>query len=233
MIMEVAYINELKSLQSWINNVNGNLLYDKEVMIDVISANAICYDISIIQDEIRNEYPFYAEKLKYIPGNLFMNSIYGNVIINRAAFGELFVIVQHIGRESVNMAIWNEIHPCIAIVSQELFRDGYYDSAAEKAVKEVESRLRKLFQQLKPGAGVPTKVTDIIGALLSENGAYQFADLTTASGKNYRRGIQCLFEGIFFAYRNPAAHENLQCSKRQAMEQIMLSSQLMYVLDSE
>ena len=33
------------------------------------------------------------------------------------------------------------------------------------------------------------------------------------------------------AYRNPAAHANLQYEKREAMEQIMLASQLMYVLD--
>ena len=32
-------------------------------------------------------------------------------------------------------------------------------------------------------------------------------------------------------YRNPAAHANLQYEKREAMEQIMLASQLMYVLD--
>ena len=45
------------------------------------------------------------------------------------------------------------------------------------------------------------------------------------------RGIQSLFEGIMAAYRNPAAHANLQYEKREAMEQIMLASQLMYVLD--
>ena len=37
------------------------------------------------------------------------------------------------------------------------------------SVKEVESRLRKLFQQLKPGVAVTTKVGDIIGALLTEH----------------------------------------------------------------
>lgn len=32
-------------------------------------------------------------------------------------------------------------------------------------------------------------------------------------------------------FLNPAAHANLQYEKREAMEQIMLASQLMYVLD--
>ena len=66
---------------------------------------------------------------------------------------------------------------------------------------------------------------------LSENGAFKFCDTTTTSGRDYRRGIQSLFEGIMAAYRNPAAHANLQYEKREAMEQIMLASQLMYVLD--
>ena len=80
------------------------------------------------------------------------------------------------------MSIWQEIHPRIVSISQDLFCDRYYDSAAEKAVKEVESRLRELFQQLKPGSAVPAKVGDIIGALLTENGAYHFSDLSTTSG---------------------------------------------------
>ena len=33
------------------------------------------------------------------------------------------------------------------------------------------------------------------------------------------------------AYRNPAAHANPQYEKRETIEQIMLASQLMYVLD--
>ena len=66
---------------------------------------------------------------------------------------------------------------------------------------------------------------------MSENGAFKFCDTTTTSGKDYRRGIHSLFEGIMAAYRNPAAHANLQYEKREAMEQIMLASQLMYVLD--
>ena len=144
----------------------------------------------------------------------------------------MFIIIHHIVQEPVDIAIWREVHPRIVGICQGLFCDGYYDSAAEKAVKEVESRLRELFQILKPGITVPAKVGDIIGALLSENGVYHFADLSTVSGKNYRKGIQSLFEGIFAAYRNPSAHNNLPCTKRESIEQIILASQLMYVLDN-
>lgn len=231
MAMKTKYENELKSLQSWINNVNNGLASGMPIVIDPGSANNTCYQIKAVANGIEGEYPFYATELKNISANLFQNPTYGAISLNNAAFGELFIIIRHIVQEPVDMAIWREIHPRIAGICQGLFCDGYYDSAAEKAVKEVESRLRELYQELKPNAVVPAKVGDIIGALLTENGAYHFADLSTISGRDYRRGIYSLFEGIFAAYRNPSAHENLLCTKREAMEQIMLASQLMYVLD--
>ena len=229
--MKTKYENELRSLQSWINNVNNGLVSGMPIVIDQTSANNTCYQINAVANGIKEEYPVYAKELKNISVNLFKNPTYGTVSLNDAAFGELFIIIHHVVQEPVDITIWREIHPRIAGICQGLFCDGYYDSAAEKAVKEVESRLRELFQILKPGITVPAKVGDIIGALLSENGAYQFADLSTTSGKDYRRGIYLLFEGIFAAYRNPSAHENLPCTKREAMEQIILASQLMYILD--
>lgn len=231
--MKITYENELRNLRNWINNANNNLKSTGAVTTDSVSAQNICYQINRISDEVLNEYPFYATELKNIALNLFMDFGYGTMALNNAAFGELYIIIGHIIQEPVDTAVWREIHPRIVAISKELFCDGYYDSSAEKAIKEVETRLRELFQLLKPGVTVPTKVGDIIGALLTENGAYQFADLSTASGKDYRRGIQSIFEGTFAAYRNPSAHENLSCTKREAIEQIMLASQLMYVLDKE
>lgn len=229
--MKIAYENELRALQSWINNANNGLTMMGAVTIDIVSANNTCYQISKIADSIANEYPFYATELRCITGNLFKGSAYGMVLLNNAAFGELFVIIQHIDQEPVDMAIWREIHPHIIRVSQELFCDGYFDSAAEKAIKEVEGKLRELFQELKPNTAVPAKVNDIIGALLTEHGAYQFADSSTVSGRNYRKGIQSLFEGFFSAYRNPSSHKNLPFTRRESIEQIILASQLMYVLE--
>lgn len=229
--MKLAYEYELRSLQSWINNVNNGLASGMPAVIDPVSSNNTRNQIMAVSNGIEGEYPFYATELKKISAILFMNPSYGTISLNSVAFGELFIIIHHIVQEPVNMAIWHEVHPRIIGTSKGLFCDGYYDSAAEKAVKEVESRLRELFQILKPGIIVPAKVGDIIGALLSENGAYHFVDLSTVSGKDYRRGIQSLFEGIFAAYRNPSAHKNLPCTKRESIEQIMLASQLMYVLD--
>ena len=230
-VLKLTYESELRRLQNWINNVNNGLASGMPIVIDPASANNTCYQINAVANGIEGEYPFYATALKNISANLFKIPAYGTISLNNVAYGELFIIIHHVVQEPVDTAIWREVHPRIADICKGLFCDGYYDSAAEKAVKEVESRLRELFQKLKPSVTVPTKVGDIIGALLSENGAYHFADLSTVSGKDYRRGIQSLFEGVFAAYRNPSAHKNLPCTKRESIEQIMLASQLMYVLD--
>ncbi len=62
---------------------------------------------------------------------------------------------------------------------------------------------------------VAGKVGEVIGALLTENGAYRFCDTSIQSGKDYRRGIQSLFEGNMAAYRNPSSHENQTLSKAE------------------
>ena len=227
--MKLPYENELYELRKWIDNTNATLNMQFPRLSQEIQR--VHQWINAIAAGIQTDYPFYADMLPRITNILFQGNGITPALVNPAAFGELVVIVRHIEAEPVVVRFWSEIHPRIANVSHELYVDGHYSTAAEKAVKEVESRLREKFLELKTGAAVPAKIGDVIGALMSENGAFKFCDTTTASGRDYRRGIQFLFEGIMAAYRNPAAHANLQYEKREAMEQIMLASQLMYVLD--
>ena len=227
--MKLPYENELYELRKWIDNTNATLNMQFPRLSQEIQR--VHQWINAIAAGIQTDYPFYADMLPRITNILFQGNGITPALVNPAAFGELVVIVRHIEAEPVVVRFWSEIHPRIANVSHELYVDGHYSTAAEKAVKEVESRLREKFLELKTGAAVPAKIGDVIGALMSENGAFKFCDTTTTSGKDYRRGIHSLFEGIMAAYRNPAAHANLQYEKREAMEQIMLASQLMYVLD--
>ena len=227
--MKLPYENELYELRKWIDNTNTPL--NMQFFHTPQEIQRVCQWINAIARGIQTDYPFYATTLPCVANILFQQNEMGAIFLNPAAFGELVVIVRHIEAEPVVVQFWAEIHPRIVNVSRELYADGHCSTAAEKAVKEVESRLREKFSELKPGTTVPSKIGDVIGALTSENGAFKFCDTTTTSGKDYRRGIHSLFEGIMAAYRNPAAHANLQYEKREAMEQIMLASQLMYVLD--
>ena len=229
--MKVPYQNELYKLRKWIDNTNANLSLQLQFFRTKQEIQIVKQLIITIAAGIQGEYPFYASILPQIASILFPVNNMGTATLNPAAFGELVVIIRHIDAEPFSMRFWTAIHARITNVSYELYKDGHYASAAENAVKEVETRLREKFAELKPGTSVPSKVGDIIGALLSDNGVFKFCDTSTTSGKNYRRGIQSLFEGTMAAYRNPSAHANLQYDRREALEQIMLASQLMFVLD--
>lgn len=230
--MQPQWGQVLEQLISWTTNTNNSLRAGFPVMCMDSDKEQLRWMINTVANGIRDEYPFYADELPGIGSILFnVNNIYGQGSLNTAAFGELYLVLKHIKEEPVNMRMWLDIHPRVRMHSQKLYSDGHYSSAAEKAVKEVETRLRELFVAVKPNAKEPEKIGDVIGALLSENGAFQFCDTTSTSGKNFRRGVQQLFEGTVAAYRNPAAHANLEVSKREAIEQITLASQLMYILD--
>lgn len=231
--MKVPYQNELYELRKWIDNTNENMSLQLQFFHTQQEFQMVKQLITSIAEGIQGEYPFYADILPQIASILFPVNNMGAATLNPAAFGELVVIIRHISAEPFSMRFWPAIHTRIKNVSYELYEDGYYAAAAEKAVKEVETRLREKFIELKPNVAVPSKVGDIIGALLSENGAFKFCDASTISGRDYRRGIQSLFEGTMAAYRNPSAHANLPYDRREAMEQIILASQLMSVLDRQ
>ena len=215
--MKLPYENELYELRKWIDFTNANLTNANLQLHTPQEIQRVHQWINAVTRGIQEDYPFYATTLPCVANILFLQNEVGAIFLNPAAFGELVVIVRHIEAEPVVVQFWSEIHPRIVNVSRDLFVDGHCSTAAEKAIKEVESRLREKFSELKPSTAVPSKIGDVIGALVSENGTFKFCDTTTTSGRDYRRGIQSLFEGIMAAYRNPAAHANLQYEKREAM----------------
>lgn len=229
--MRNIYTNEIAELHKWVESTDRQSGTGLPFLHTEAEVQAVCQRIFFIASVIREEYPFYALHLPTISQRLFSGNRLSGFTLNSAVFGELFIIVQQLYSEPINAQFWTSIHSRISKISKELFCDGHFASAAEKAMKELETRLRELFQELKPNATIPAKIGDVIGALLSANGVFDLCDTSTVSGKDYRRGIKSLLEGAFAAYRNPAAHANLPCTKREAVEQIMLASQLMYVLD--
>lgn len=228
--MKSKCTNEVSELIRWVQNKDAAMRMGMQNMHNPQETQYVTNLIMRVSKEIMDEYPFYSEMLKRISTGLFMPNgmVYG---VNTAVLGELALIVMHIEAEPINTTVWRQIHPRVAKIAKALYVDGHYDSAAEKAIKEVEVRLREKFTELRPNDAVPSKVGDIIGALFSDGGVFQFCDTATTSGKDYRRGNKLMFEAAMAAYRNPAAHENLSCTKREAIEQITLASQLMYVLD--
>ena len=132
-----------------------------------------------------------------------------------------------------NIAFWNNINVEIKKQTKELYTKSFYESAADRSVKMVETHMRQLFRKLKPNTTEPRNIGEIINALLSENGAFHYCDTTNPDGKNFCRGFVQLTQGFFTAYRNPHAHNIHDMSKREAFEIISLSSMIMEVLNQD
>lgn len=229
--MAVSYANELYELRRWVDNVNQGFASNQPMIAAPNTPPSVKSLIGIVSNGIKDEYPLYTSTLTRVADILFVQAGYGAFAVNPIAFGELLVIIRHIQAEPVNMQAWSTIHSRISEVAFDLYHDGHFSTAAEKSVKELETRLRELCTEVPCSISSSAKIGDIIAALLKDGGVFEFCNDTTSSGKNYRRGVQALFEGVFAAYRNPAAHANIISSKREATEQIMLASQLMNILD--
>lgn len=186
--------------------------------------------IGEVANQLHITYPFYETQLREINNRLFPTLTYWGYTLNLCLFGQLYLIINYVAAQPQN-EFWSNIHPRIINVSQSLYADEYYDSAAEKALREVETYMRELHAKFKPEKGDPKEINSIKEALLSDQSLYEF-DRITQNGKNYYEGIKKLFEDAFTAYRNPASHRNTNISRREAAERICLASQLMFVLDA-
>lgn len=230
--MKLSYELLANNINNWIDSINVNLSTSSTPIILTNDCAQIKKDIENIAYDISKEYLFYAEYLLKITKKLFIpfRLDYGQMTVNIAVFGELYVIIKHIISEPINTRFWLDIHPRITSVSKDLYCDGYFAEASEKAIKEVEARMREIYSQARPSAVPPKDATGLINALLSENGLYKFCDTSTKSGENFLKGTKQLFEGAFLAFRNPAMHENINCTQQQAFERIVQASQMMNVL---
>ena len=231
MASQSNYIKLIDRFWIWAQNINRELTNGNVPFVDCRTPQSVREQLLDLANMVKDEYPFYSDELLGMAPMLFRCGMGNSHSINPAAFGELFIIVKNLKMEPFNLALWNTIHPSITNSSFGLYADGHFGSAAEKAIKEVEQRLRSIFTQVKPASVEPKDATEIVGALLSENGAYPVSNWKTPSEKSYGRGIKLLFEGFLASCRNPIAHCNRDISKQEAVEQIALASQLMHVLD--
>ena len=128
-------------------------------------------------------------------------------------------------------SIANHLHSKIKEVALQKYLDGYYADAVEAGIKEINSRLKKMYKKFKTeeldGADLFAKVflDDADKTLL------KVSDLSTQSGKDEQKGYRFLFMGMWFALRNPKAHENVFLSQDEAYDRLIFISLLMKKID--
>lgn len=124
------------------------------------------------------------------------------------------------------------LHHLIYKVSYGKYLDGYYSEAVESAIKEINSRLKRLYKKYKnrelDGADLFAMVfnSDIDKTLLVAGD-----NLETQSGKDEQEGYRLLFMGLWKGIRNPKAHANTLLSKEECIERLLFASMLMNKID--
>lgn len=128
-----------------------------------------------------------------------------------------------------NEGFWSYLHPMIYKVSGTKFNQGFYADSVESAMKEVNSRIKRIYKRYrkeeKDGQDLMRKTFSPTKPLLI------FEDLDTESGKNVQEGYMQIFAGAIQGIRNPKAHENMYISREDAIKKLIFASLLMEKVD--
>lgn len=154
-------IDGLEELWRWVLNTDNFSRQNQPPIFQPQIINQVVNTVKMIADAIKDDYPFYANNLPQIVKNVFTPIGGGLYRLNIAAFGELYIITKHLHSEPQDTSAWSMIHPRVVLIAKEEFLDGHYASAANRSFVEIETRLRELFKELKPG-GVIELIIDYL-----------------------------------------------------------------------
>ena len=122
------------------------------------------------------------------------------------------------------------LHPKIIEVTKQRFGAGLYADAVEAAFKEINTRVKEMYQQkcgnIKDGAEL------MYSAFAAKNPILQFASTSPYSDFDVQEGYMHMFAGAMQGIRNPKAHANETIDKSDALRKLTFASMLMYKLDS-
>ena len=198
-------------------------------VFDYNDINDIRNGIIRLSENIAKTDPYFSKDLFRIKDALF---IQGNRL-NDIAFGAFVAIINFLNDKIENPQedIWAVIHPSIVKSSKKLYLDGYYANAACDAFIEINSRVKKIFEKVKPGEKVPDGDSAMTCVFSTNEPIVEFCDRTNDTGKNTQKGYMQMLAGSMSALRNPKAHENIDLDKDEAFRRLMFASMLMYKID--
>lgn len=222
-------INRINAVQNWLINIvnSPNCL---TLPISNIDRQNIQNELIGISQDISKEFSFFSQELFILKDNMFVG--YGT--INPTICGQIIEILktlQHQTNQSQN-SIWDLLHPDIIKVSKKLFEDGHYANAAGDAFIEINDRVKRLFQIVKPNeANIPDGQAAMNTVFSDNNPLVEFCDRSTDTGRNIQKGYMQMLTGAMSALRNPKAHANITITADDAMRRLLYASMLMYKID--
>lgn len=215
-------INDIKNNADFlVENINRNFLGPW----DINFMRKFCSDINELAFNVRNTNTKLYNDLIDIKSNLFN----GISFVNIYALGRLVQIMRSYDYLSTN-DFWKFIHPKIIELSKNKFEDGYYSDAVQTALVEICSIVREY--RKTNGLQEIQSDKDMMYNTFSTSKVLQFTDSSTTSLKNIQEGYEKIFPGVIQAMRNPNAHQNYTIEKDEAVRKLMVTSDLMYMLDN-
>lgn len=229
-------INRINTVCCWMRNLSNqpNIL---KMPVSTTDVTNIREGLLIIAKDIEREQPVLSNQLMKIKNGLFREvPVNWNIIhiyINPFVFGQGIEVLDILLAQNFSRQDdwWQLIHPEITRASKKLFLDGSYANAACDAYIEINDRVKRLFQVIKPGEKVPDGDAAMKTVFSANTPLIEFCDRSTDSGANTQKGFMEMLAGAMSALRNPKAHANIPIDRNDAMRRLIFASMLMYKID--
>jgi len=128
-----------------------------------------------------------------------------------------------------NSSFWDFIHPKIRVIAKRKFDNEFYADAVETSLKELNNIVKVEYKNISgeelDGARLMQKVFSV------NNPVFQFADISTETGRNIQQGYMNIFSGAMIGIRNPKAHNNLNPDKIKSIHLLQIASFMMLKLE--
>ena len=229
-------INRINTVCCWMRNLANR---PDAVNAPVCNADVTCIreGLLLIAKDIERTKPFLSKQLMCIKDNLFrevrQTLAIAYILINPFAFGQAIEVLDILRTQNFDTEDnwWHLIHPRIEKVSKKLFLDGSYANSACDAYIEINDRVKKLFQVLRPNEKIPDGDAAMKMVFSANTPLVEFCNRSTDSGSNTQKGFMEMLAGAMSALRNPKAHANITINRDDAMRRLMFASMLMYKID--
>lgn len=229
-------VNRIEKVYNWLRNL-GNRQDSLNMPVNNSDVVKIHEELLLISKDIENEYSLLSNQLIDIKDKLFNEKMtIWNAFaffINPFAFGRAIEVLNILKEQNISGQEdwWTLVHPEIKRVSKKLYIDGSYANAACDAFIEINDRVKKLFQKIRPGEKVPDGDAAMKTVFSANSPLIKFCDCDTDSGANIQKGFMEMLAGAMSALRNPKAHANIEIEKDDAMQRLIFASMLMYKID--
>lgn len=119
-----------------------------------------------------------------------------------------------------------DIHPEIERASGDLFRDGHYSSAVERACVVLDSMVK-----IRSGKDDLSGRSLMNHVFSPKNPLLRFNELSNETDRSEQEGMMYLYTGAMLAIRNPRAHQIIEDDPELALEYISFLNLLVKSLD--